>query len=137
MAIKTYTELMSLPTYEERLEYLRLNGRVSEITFGGSRYLNQRLYHGAEWKQVRREVILRDNGCDLGDPDRPITGKLMVHHLEPITVEDLRNGGERIFSMDNLICVSEETHNDIHTGRKRPAPPIVTERRENDTAPWR
>lgn len=134
---RTYTELMSLPTYEERLEYLRLNGKVSEMTFGGNRYLNQRLYSSPEWKRARRNVILRDNGCDLGDPGRPIFGKLMIHHLEPITIEDLRDGAQKVFDPENLICVSSETHNDIHYGYRSPAPPVVTERTENDTAPWR
>ena len=135
--IRTYTELMTFPTYEERLDYLRTNSTVNEITFGGSRYLNQRLYNSQEWKQVRRQVILRDNGCDLADPDRPITGKLSIHHIEPLTIEDLREASEKIFAMDNLVCVSETTHNAIHYGRKSPAPPVVTERHENDTAPWR
>lgn len=134
---RTYTELMSLPTYEERLEYLRLNGKVNEMTFGGNRYLNQRLYNSPEWKRARRNVILRDNGCDLGCPDRQIFGKVLIHHLEPITVEDLKNGAQRIFDPENLICVSAETHNDIHYGYKSPAPPVVIERTENDTAPWR
>lgn len=134
---RTYSELMSIPTYEERLEYLRLNGKPGEMIFGGSRYLNQRLYHGPEWKRVRRDIILRDNGCDLGDPDRPIAGKILIHHLEPITIEDLRNGATNVFDPENLICVSYDTHNDIHFGYKSPAPPVVYERRENDTAPWR
>lgn len=134
---RSYSELITLKTYEERLEYLRLNGKVSEMTFGGNRYFNQRLYNSPEWKRVRRNVILRDNGCDLGCPDRQIFGKVLIHHLEPITIEDLRNGAERVFDPENLICVSSETHNDIHYGYKSPAPPVVMERKENDTAPWR
>lgn len=137
MMRRTYSELMSIPTYEERLEYLRLNGKPGEMTFGGSRYLNQRLYHGPEWGRVRRDIILRDNGCDLGDPDRPIAGKILIHHLEPITIEDLRNGATNVFDPENLICVSYDTHNDIHFGFKSLAPPVVYERRENDTVPWR
>ena len=134
---RTYTELMSLPTYEERLEYLRLNGKAGEMTFGGNRYLNQRLYNSPEWKRLRRNIVLRDNGCDLACPDHPIYNKLTVHHLEPITIEDLKNGAAAVFDPENLVCVSFETHNDIHFSHKSPAPPVVNERTENDTAPWR
>ena len=129
--------MILLPTFEERLEYLRLNGQVAGIIFGGHRYVNQSFYRSKEWKTVRRKAIIRDNGCDLGDPDRPIYDHLYIHHIEPITIDDLTNVSPKIFDLDNLICVSFDTHQAIHYGRKLPKPPVVTERQPNDMAPWK
>lgn len=136
--IRTYTVLITLPTYEERLKYLQLGQTVSELTFGGHRYLNQMLYTSPEWRRARRDVIIRDNGCDLGLADRPIVGgKLMIHHIEPITVADIMERNKCVFDPENLICVSFDTHNLIHYGKASPAPPTVTERKPFDTMPWK
>ena len=134
---KSYDEMMRLPTYDERLKYLQLDGRVSELTFGGHRYLNQKLYSSPEWKCVRRKVIIRDNGCDLNDADRPIYDKVLIHHINPITVEDVLNRDPSVFDMDNLVCVSNNTHQAIHYSRPGTQIPTVIERRPNDTAPWK
>lgn len=133
---RSYNELMTIDSFYDRLKYLQLHGRVSELTFGESRYINQMLYSSREWRDTRKRVILRDNGCDLGHPDFPIMGKVFIHHLEPLTVEDVEERNPKIFDMNNLITVSFETHNAIHYGTDlqqqewRP-------RTENDTIPWR
>lgn len=132
----TYTDLMKLKNYQERFKYLKLDGLVSELTFGGHRYLNQRLYHSNEWKRARRSVIIRDNGFDLGDPDCPIVGKIYIHHINPITIDDLVNWRPLIFDSENLISVSFETHNAIHYGCEPLHSETVT-RRPYDTCPWR
>jgi hypothetical protein len=136
--IKTYSELMQLPTFEERFNYLKMNGVVSEPTFGWERYLNQRLYNGdPKWFSIRNDVIIRENGCDLGIPDRQIYGRIIVHHINPISPEQLRNRDPIIFDMNNLISVSHATHNAIHYGdiallENR----LVVERKPNDTKLW-
>lgn len=135
---KSYNEMLQYPTFMERFEYLKLGGKVSERTFGGHRYLNQYLYHCKEWASIRNEVILRDEGCDLGDPDRPIGGKVLVHHINPITVEDILNRDPSVFDLNNLVCVSKKTHDAIHYGngdllKKN----ILVERHVDDTCPWR
>lgn len=129
--------MILLPTFEERFRYLKLNGQVASETFGGHRYLNQALYKSAEWKRLRQEVIIRDNACDLADPDRPIVGVIMIHHLEPITIEDILNRRPCVFDLDNVICVSKETHNALHYGVDVLLQNVFVERRENDTCPWR
>lgn len=124
MSIKTYSELILLPTFEERFEYLNLNGRVGEATFGSKRYLNQLLYRNDEWRRIRDKIIIRDNGCDLGIPGREIAitenskEKILVHHIEPITIEDVLNHSYKVFSPNNLICASHMTHQAIHYGSK-------------------
>lgn len=135
--IKTYSELSLLPTFRERYQYLRLDGRVGEDTFGFDRYLNQVFYRSQEWKRVRDFVILRDNGCDLGVPGFEIYGKILIHHMNPITVEDIRHGNESILDPEFLICVTHNTHNAIHYGDENllVTEPIV--RTKNDTCPWR
>ena len=135
--IKTYSELSLLPTFRERYLYLRLDGRVGEDTFGFDRYLNQVFYRSQEWKRVRDFVILRDNGCDLGVPGFEIYGKILIHHMNPITVEDIRHGNESILDPEFLICVTHNTHNAIHYGDENllVTEPIV--RTKNDTCPWR
>jgi hypothetical protein len=135
--MKTYSELMTLPSYKERLKYLSTHQRVSELTFNGSRYLNQVLYSSKEWKRIRRQVIIRDNGCDLADPDRPIIKGITIHHIEPLTVEDVVNRSEKVFDMNNLITVSTETHRRIHYGDCNDVCDQPTDRKADDTIPWK
>lgn len=132
----TYSESLLYKDFERRFNYLKLNGAVAHSTFGGHRYLNQALYQSDEWRRVRRAVILRDNGCDLAIPDRPIYGKILVHHINPITQEDIQNRNPIIFDLDNLITVSLETHNALHYGDYSLVNKDVVNRRPNDTAPW-
>ena len=136
---KTYTEMATLPTFEDRFKYLTIGGRVGGETFGCHRYLNQVLYTSSEWRAFRHQVIIRDDGCDLGDPDRPITGKkILIHHIDPLTVEDVVNRDPKIFDLDNVVCVSFDTHQAIHYGdEKYLRRNKVVERKPNDTCPWR
>ena len=136
--IKTYSELITLPTFEERFEYLRLDGRVGEDTFGFDRYLNQYLYQrNPKWKAARNQVIIRDNGCDLGIEGREIHGKIIVHHMNPITIEDIERESEFLFNPEYLICVTHNTHNAIHYGDENLLIKGPVERTKNDTCPWR
>lgn len=136
--MKTYSECILLPSFEERFEYLKLSGQVADPTFGGNRYLNQDFYRSQEWKLTRRDVIARDLGCDLAHPDRPIRTKIYVHHIEPITVEDVIRRSKKLFDLDNLICVSFNTHNAITYGDiNLLTPSMPFERKPNDQAPWR
>lgn len=136
--IRTYSELMQLQTFEERFEYLRLDGAVGEETFGFDRYLNQRFYQNdPEWKKVRRFVIMRDLGCDLGIEDREIHGRIIVHHMNPITIEDLINRTEFLLDPEYLICTLDSTHNAIHYGDENLLMKGPVQRTKNDTCPWR
>lgn len=135
--MKTYSELISLPTYLERLKYLKVVGYVGNTTFGGSRYLNQILYTTPEWRRFRKEIIIRDNGCDLAHEDYPINGSIIVHHLNPITKNDILNRQEVLFDPENVICVSHFTHNRIHYGNGDEIKEDLIERVPNDTCPWR
>lgn len=137
MKIRSYSELVSFKTFKERFEYLRLRGVVGQSTFGFDRYLNQTLYKSYYWKKVRQEVIIRDNGCDLGIEDFVIFDKIMIHHMNPITIEQVEKGDPSIFNPEFLICVSVRTHNAIHFGDETllPKDPIV--RFKNDTCPWK
>lgn len=137
MLLKSYRNLILLPTILDRFEYLRIKANVGDPTFGFDRFINQDFYQSREWRQVRMKVIARDEGCDLGMPDFPIGGKVIIHHINPITAEDIENASDLLFDMDNLICVSESTHNAIHFGDETllPAEPII--RRPGDTCPWR
>jgi hypothetical protein len=135
---KCYSELIKLKTLIERYEYLRTFSKIGEETFGGSRYLNQYLYTKSDlWKSVRRKVILRDNGRDLGLDDYIIQGRIIVHHINPLTKEQLLNLDPCIFDMENLISCSHNTHNAIHYGDKSLLPQDPIERRPFDTCPWR
>lgn len=136
--MKTYLEMIQLPTFEDRFEYLKLNGKPSELTFGGHRLLNQYLYQkNQQWKDIRRKVIIRDNGCDLGCEDRPINTHIIIHHINPITVEQVLNNDPMIFSMNNLVCCSLSTHNAIHYGSiERLTPSFPIERKPGDTKLW-
>lgn len=134
---RTYSELTTFDTFEERFEYLKLEGRVGRETFGYDRYLNQLLYKDKEWLRTRRDIIIRDNGCDLGIPGRQIHGKVLVHHIDPITVEDILNRHPKVFDPDNLVCTSLLTHNAIHYSDDSILPKDPIERRPNDTCPWK
>lgn len=137
--IRTYSELITLPTFEERYEYLKLGDKVGEETFGSDRYLNQLLYTSDKWRKTRNDVITRDCGCDLGMPDREIPNglKIFVHHMNPITVEDVLNESEFVFNPEYLITTIKLTHDAIHYGTKELlyADPVI--RFKNDTCPWR
>lgn len=136
--IRTYNELMRLPTFEERYEYLKLSSLVGDSTFGYERYLNQAFYRSPEWKRVRRQVILRDKGCDLGIEGRDIIDRIEIHHITPITIEDIETASSILLDPDNLICCSPNTHKAIHYGESNlitPSEPTV--RKPNDTCPWK
>lgn len=137
MSIKTYSELITIPTFEERFEYLQLKGSVGKDTFGYDRYLNQVLYRSPEWKRLRNQIIIRDDGCDLACDGYDIYDKVLIHHLNPITVEDVLARSRKVFDPDNLVCVSHNTHNAIHYGDVDllVTGPII--RTKNDTCPWR
>ena len=137
MSIRTYSELITIPTFEERFEYLQLKGSVGKDTFGYDRYLNQVLYRSPEWKRLRNQIIIRDDGCDLACDGYDVYGKVLIHHLNPITVEDVLARSRKVFDPDNLVCVSHNTHNAIHYGDVDllVARPII--RTKNDTCPWR
>lgn len=136
--IKSYSEMVKLNSFLERFEYLKLKGKVGVETFGYSRYLNQRFYHLQEWKDARDMVIVRDNGCDLAIPDREIRDRILIHHINPITEQDILDRNPKVFDLDNLVCVSKATHDAIHYGDSNlliSDVPIV--RTKNDTCPWR
>ncbi len=135
--IRTYSDLIKLPTFEERYLYLKLDGVVGEDTFGFARYLNQEFYRSPEWRKVRREVILRDNGCDMALESEPIPGRIYVHHLNPITPEDLESRSSKLFDMENLVSVSYNTHQAITYGIDSLVQRQNVDRAPNDTCPWR
>lgn len=137
MNIKTYSELIQIPTFIGRYRYLKLNGQVGNETFGYDRYLNQILYHSPEWKCFRRDIILRDNGCDLGCDGYELVGKILIHHIEPITVRDIELRDSKVFDPENVISTSLNTHNAIHYSDEGLLiiEPLV--RTLNDTCPWK
>ena len=137
MKPKSYSGLLILPTFRERFDYLKLDGRVGADTFGFDRYLNQRFYMSKEWRTFRSKVIARDEGCDLGIADRPIQGRVIIHHIIPLTVEDFEEQTDALFDMDNVICVAPMTHEAIHFGDYSLLPQELVERTPNDTCPWR
>lgn len=137
MSIKTYSELILIPTFIERFRYLKIGGKIGEDTFGYDRYLNQILYRSEEWKRFRRDIIIRDNGCDLACDSYEIIGNVLVHHINPITVEDVLRRDPKIFDPENVVSTSLNTHNAIHYGDESL---LITEpiiRTKNDTCPWR
>lgn len=136
--LRTYTELSTLNTFDERFDYLKLNSKIGIATFGYDRYLNQILYTSPDWKKLRDKILIRDNGNDLGLEGYPIYGKAVIHHINPITLDDVLEHSPDVFDPEFLICVSHKTHNAIHYGNddyKRTM--NVVERRPNDTIPWR
>ena len=137
MTIRTYTELMKLQTFEERFRYLKLVTRVGEETFGFDRYLNQQFYHSQEWKSIRNEIIIRDNACDLGITGREMNKGIIIHHMNPITKDDLIHQSDFLLNPDYLICVSKKTHSAIHYGDESLLFDGLVERSKNDTCPWR
>lgn len=137
MIIKTYSELMKLKTFEERYEYLKLGGMVGKETFGFDRYLNQTFYKTDEWLSIRDHVIVRDNGCDLGIEGRDIHSRILVHHMNPITKEDILSRSEYLLNPEYLICTIKSTHDAIHYGDESLLITMPVERRKNDTCPWK
>lgn len=135
--IKTYSELIRIQDFHDRYHYARIHGRVGAETFGWHRYLNQTLYNTRRWKQIRDKVIVRDNGCDLAHPDYEIGGKIIIHHLNPITIEDLEEDNDLVYDPEFLICVSDHTHNAVHYGDESLLPKLPIKRYAGDTCPWR
>lgn len=136
MTIRSYSELKNLETFDERFEYLKLSGNVGSSTFGFDRHVNQSFYMSYEWEKVREEVILRDNGCDLGISGYEIHRDILIHHINPIVLSDILHGEPWIFDLDNLITTTKKTHNAIHFGRPNPYPKVVIARNPNDTKLW-
>ena len=134
--IRTFTELQNLRTFDERYDYLRLVGVVGESTFGFDRYLNQTLYTSRRWLKTRDGIIIRDDGCDLGLQDYQIKGRIIIHHMNPITMEDLELSRDIIFNPEFLVCVSHTTHLAIHFGDKSLFPKLPIVRQSGDTSPW-
>ena len=137
MSIRTYSELILLPTFEERFKYLQLNGRVGDDTFGFDRYINQNFYRSTEWKRIRDFVIMRDNGCDLALEGYEIYGRILIHHMNPITVKDVELSTEYLMNPEYLICVTHNTHNAIHYGDEKLINKGPVVRTKNDTCPWK
>lgn len=135
--IRYYSDLIKIDSYLDRFEYLRLNGLPAHQTFGGHRWMNQELYQSKRWKHVRDSVILRDEGCDMAHPDYEIHGKLIVHHLNPITINDLLEESDLVYDPEFLVCVSYDTHNAIHYGDQSHLQLPFVPRSPNDTCPWK
>ena len=135
--IRTYSELITFPTFEERYRYLRLEGKVGEDTFGFDRWLNQSFYKDREWRAIRDKVIIRDNGCDLGIPDHEIHSRIIVHHMNPITKDDILYRSAFLLNPEYLICTVKNTHDAIHYGDEGLLIKVPIERTRNDTCPWR
>ena len=135
--IKTYSELITIPTFEERFEYLKLDGQVGVETFGFNRYLNQVFYKSDEWLSIRDYVITRDNGCDLGMEGYEIYGRILIHHINPITKDDIIQRSRILLDPENLITTVKRTHDAIHYGDSNLLMKAPIERRKNDTCPWR
>lgn len=138
MKIRTYRELIQMPTLKERFRYLKLSGAVGKATFGYDRYLNQNFYRSQDWKRLRNEIIVRDDGCELGLEGHPIAGRIFIHHMNPIDDEDIINSTEYLMNPDYLICVSHDMHNAIHYGNEDilRAKDFIP-RTPNDTCPWK
>lgn len=135
--IRSYSELIELDTFEERFKYLQLNGAVGRETFGFDRYFNQAFYRSSEWKSIRDQVIFRDNGCDLGVEGYEIFGKIYIHHMNPIMLEDIELKNDNLLDPEYLICTTHRTHNAIHYGDEKQLISKPIERTKNDTCPWR
>lgn len=137
MNIKTYSELLFLPTFLERYRYLKLNGLVGEETFGFDRYINQKFYRSKEWKEIRNIVILRDNGCDLGVEGYDIHEKIIIHHMNPISIRDIERSSDFLMNPEYLISTVQTTHNAIHYGDEELLFHLPMKRTKNDTCPWK
>lgn len=135
--IKTYSEMIKYKTLEDRYNYLRLFGDVGKDTFGHARYLNQDFYRSKEWKRIRNEVIVRDNGCDLGVDGYDIYDRIYIHHMNPVSIEDfVEYDTERLLNPETLVCVSFKTHQAIHYGDEKLLPQVLIERKPGDTKFW-
>lgn len=137
MLIKTYSELIKLKTFEERYKYLQLGGAVGKDTFGYDRYLNQQFYKTTEWRRLRDELIVRDNGCDLAMSGYELYGRIYLHHMNPVSKDDVLNRTEYLTNPEYLICTSFNTHNAIHYGDESLLVTVPIERSANDTCPWK
>lgn len=137
MIIRTYSELITLPTFEERYRYLRLGGRVGEDTFGFDRWINQAFYKSDDWLAIRDYIIVRDNGCDLGIKGREIHGRILIHHMNPVSVDDILKRSEYLLNPEYLISTVKRTHDAIHYGNESSLLTIPRERTRNDTCPWK
>lgn len=135
--IRSYSKLIKLQTFEERFDYLKLDGVVGEDTFGFDRYLNQQFYRSREWKHIRDRVIIRDNGCDLGVDGYEIHGRVLIHHMNPISTDDIHTMSDFLMNPEYLICVTHRTHNAIHYGDNNLIITAPIERTKNDTCPWK
>lgn len=136
-SMRNYEELSHISDFNKRFEYLKLDGVIGDSTFGFDRYINQRFYRSKEWLSVRDFVIVRDEGMDMGTPDHPINGRILVHHMNPISIKDISDATEFLLNPEYLICVSHNTHNAIHYGDSSLLPGGIFERHPNDTCPWR
>lgn len=132
---RTYKELIMLKTFDDRYNYLKLNGKVADITFGFDRYLNQVFYNSKEWLKIRNDIIVRDLGCDLGLDGYEIYKGIIVHHMNPISIDDIKDRTDYLLNPNYLICTCLRTHNAIHYGTR--SPNIITERYRGDTCPWK
>ena len=135
--VRTYSELIKIPTFIERFRYLKLNGRVGEDTFGFDRYLNQEFYRSYEWRRLRNEIIVRDCGCDLGIEDREIFDRVFIHHMNPISAEDILQHSDLLLNPEFLICTSKLTHDAIHYGDEQILYQEPITRTKGDTCPWK
>ena len=135
--MRTYSELCELPTFEDRFRYLQLNGVVGQDTFGFDRYLNQVFYRSPEWKRVRDMVIVRDNGCDLAMDGYDIRGRILIHHMNPVSLRDINDRNEDLLNPEYLITTTHQTHNAIHYGDESLLPRGPIERKPFDTCPWK
>lgn len=133
---RTYSELLRFDNFDDRFEYLRLNGNVGRATFGFDRYINQKFYTSYEWKQTRRDIIVRDNGCDLGIPGYEIGGTVLIHHINPMKIDDILHKNEDIFDPEYLITTTHDTHNALHYSDKKQLIRTVLSRSPNDTKLW-
>jgi len=134
--IRTFSELSRLKTFEERFQYLDLRGIVGNATFGCDRYLNQLLYHSRDWRRTRDDIIVRDKACDLGILDRDIYDRIIIHHLNPITIENIENGDDCVYDHNNLICTAPNTHNALHFGNEKQLIQLPKSRSKGDTGLW-
>lgn len=136
--MKTYHELIAIPSFEERLKFLSIAQSVADPAWGSHRYLNQNLYRSPRWKSTRRQVIIRDNACDLAHEDYSLgDGVAYIHHINPVTIDDILEERSCVFDLENLITCSFQTHQAIHYGSTEPFTRVPTERRPNDTCPWK
>lgn len=137
MRIRTYKELIRIPSFEERYEYLRIGGEVGATTFGWERFINQALYHSRKWRKLRDEIIIRDCGCDLAHPDFEIGDRIIIHHMNPLSPDDIESDSDLVYNPEFLICTSRMTHNAIHYGDVSLLPKLPIDRRPGDTCPWK